>query len=200
MAIFSDNDTFARALRVKLDGFETDIFSNAGDLGDQCDALILHFLDEPNDQLVETASAIGPTLVIADREHMLDLVDAGCRGFLPVSASLEEIEKALLTILEGGAVVPPDLLGSLLGHLVQRHRQHQAIAEELDELTERERQVFELAARGARKEEIGERLFISPSTARTHLQRIYRKLGVHSQSELMGLANRTGEVEAEEET
>ncbi len=61
---------------------------------------------------------------------------------------------------------------------------------DLQELTDREREVFRLAAEGARKDEIGQRLFISPDTARTHLQRVYRKLGVHSQAELIALAAR----------
>ena len=126
-----------------------------------------------------------PTLVIGDEAHLLAAVDAGVRGFLPRDTSLEEVQEAMGLILMGGSVIAPDLLGTLLRHVVDRRRRADTLDENLKELTDRERDVYELAASGARKEEIGERLFISPATARTHLQRVYKKLGVHSQAELI---------------
>ncbi len=99
--------------------------------------------------------------------------------------------------MKGGALVPPDLLGTLLRHLVERQRR--TIDPNLQTLTDREWQVFHLAAQGSRKDEIAEQLFISPATARTHLQRVYRKLGVHSQAELVAIAARAGQLDEEEE-
>jgi DNA-binding NarL/FixJ family response regulator len=148
------------------------------------------------DRLAAVALRV-PTLVLAEESQLIPAVDAGCRGFLTESASLDEIRVAVETILEGGAVVPPDLLGTLLHHVVQRRRERRHV-EALRDLTDREREVFQLAAEGLRKDEIGERLYMSPATARTHLQRIYRKLGVHSQSELMALGIRMSDVEGEE--
>lgn len=139
------------------------------------------------DRLAAIASST-PTLVLAMAEDLIPAVDAGCMGFLSHHASLHEIKEAAMTVLSGGAVVPPDLLGRLLQHLVHRRRSLNRVVG-LDTLTPREREVYQLAVEGLRKEEIGERLFISPGTARTHLQRMYRKLGVHSQAELMALAN-----------
>lgn len=134
---------------------------------------------------LEELAARVPTIVLANENRMIDMVDRGCRGFLSWTASADEIRDAASTVLDGGAVVPPAMLGTLLRHLVQRRRAAETRSSLLDELTDREREVYELAAQGARKDEIGERLFISPATARTHLQRVYRKLGVHSQTELM---------------
>lgn len=128
-----------------------------------------------------------PTLVLGESSQLIDAIEASCRGFLPDSASLEEVGSAVRTILDGGSVVPPDLLGRVLRHLVDRQRRIESNLD-LDVLTEREREVFHLAIAGARKEEIADRLFISPGTARTHLQRLYKKLGVHSQAELIALA------------
>lgn len=140
------------------------------------------------DSLSGSASRV-PTLVLGEPNQLIDSVEASCRGFLPNTAPLEEVRSAVNTILAGGSVVPPDLLGSVLRHLVDRRREELSHLD-LQELTDREREVFRLAAEGARKDEIGQRLFISPDTARTHLQRVYRKLGVHSQAELIALAAR----------
>lgn len=186
VAICSDNDVFNRALRLVLDGSEVQVSPDPSGLEHPVDLLIWRIDGRvPADRLREFAVET-PTLVLAPNDQLMTAVDAGCRGFLDAGTSLDEIAEAVTTVVAGGAVIPPDLLGTLLHHLVERRRQKQAPAE-LDSLTERERQVFELAVEGLRKEEIGRRLYISPATARTHLQRVYRKLGVHSQAELMSL-------------
>jgi DNA-binding NarL/FixJ family response regulator len=146
--------------------------------------------DDDNADGLEDLASRTPTIVLASERRMIDMVDRGCRGFLTWSATAEDIMDAALTVLDGGAVVPPEMLGTLLRHVVQRRRDSTTRSSILDELTDRERQVYELAVQGARKEEIGDKLFISPATARTHLQRVYRKLGVHSQTELMSLNGR----------
>jgi DNA-binding CsgD family transcriptional regulator len=197
VAIQGDSKAFSRALRLVLDDHDVELVHGLDDISSGFDLLVLQAAGELSEEMVHGAAEMAPTLVVADHDGLIDAVDAGCRGFLPSSSSLEEIRNAVDTILEGGAVVPPDLLGALLRHIVDRRRKSHALYEKLSDLTDRERQVFRLAARGARKEEIGNRLFISPATARTHLQRVYRKLGVHSQSELMAMAARMEEPEAE---
>lgn len=168
-----------------------------GDVASDTNALVYRVDGTFEDgELARIASAV-PTVVLGEDEHLVPAVDANCRGFLPRIASLEEIADAVDTVLDGGGVVPPDLLGTLLRHLVDRRRSPVAPPGFAD-LTPREKEVFTLAARGARKEEIGEHLFISPATARTHLQRVYEKLGVHSQAELIALASPTTDPIAEE--
>lgn len=160
------------------------------------DLVVLKVEDEPNDDwLVEIASEY-PLLVVADESHLMRAVDAGGRGFMPSDSSPESLSDAIATMLQGAAVVPPEMLGRVLSHVVELRRARAAEESKLEALTERERQVYELAASGARKDEIGARLFISPATARTHLQRIYRKLGVHSQSELIAIKARSSGREA----
>lgn len=127
-----------------------------------------------------------PVLVVAPEHRFLEMVDAGCRGFVEAGAGLDELMSAVEQVLSGNAAVPHSLLGTLLRHVVTRRR----LASELvADLTNRERQVFELAVNGANKEDIARQLYISPATARTHLQRVYKKMGVHSQTELMALAD-----------
>lgn len=195
VTICSKNDAFNGALRLLLDDFEVHVTSDPEKVAKGSDVLVWRVNSQvPFEQLIEVTSSV-PTLVMTSEDQLISAVDAGCRGFLPDSASLDEIHHAVTTVVEGGAVVPPDLLGTLLHHLVERRRRDQKSSKALAELTEREHEVFQLAIEGLRKQEIAERLYISPDTARTHLQRVYRKLDVHSQSELMALAMRIGEFD-----
>lgn len=177
-----------------LDTVDVTIDTEPEDLDTTPDLLVWR-IDQrlPADRLAAIATST-PTLVLGMPEDLIPAVDAGCMGFLAHHASLDEIRDAAMTVLSGRAVVPPDLLGTLLHHLVQRRRDRIQVAG-LDTLTAREREVYQLAVEGLRKEEIGERLYISPGTARTHLQRVYRKLGVHSQAELMALATQSARGE-----
>ena len=143
---------------------------------------------QPQQDMVVVAARL-PTLAIGPESRMVEAVNAGCRGFVTRDCDPESLSEALRAVAEGGAYIPPAMLGPLLRMVVDRNKVNDV---DLSDLTEREREVFHLAADGARKEEIGERLFISPATARTHLQRVYKKLGVHSQSELMALSRRNG--------
>ncbi|NND03062.1 MAG: response regulator transcription factor [Acidimicrobiia bacterium] len=123
---------------------------------------------------------------------MVELLEAGALGFLPDDAPFETIVDAVGQLAEGHAVVPPAALGTLLRRVVERRRIRAADAEALDELTTREREVFEHAARGRDNDAIAAELFISPATARTHLQRVFKKLGVHTRSEVVAFAARCG--------
>ena len=188
MTVCSENIAFGRALTILLqDAFDVGVVSRLGDVDKGSDVLVYQVDRDPPVAALASVAAGTPTLVLGDPRFLIPSVDANCRGFLPQSAPLEDIRHAVISLVDGGAVVPPDLLGTVLRHLVDRRRMT-SVSLGLDELTDREREVFWLAARGARKDEIGEALFISPATARTHLQRLYRKLGVHSQAELMALA------------
>ncbi len=196
VTIRSANLSWARAIRHVLPEFEVTIEDAA--TPDTMERGIRIWRSEIGEEDLLGPSIGGTTLVVAPASYLIPAVDAGCRGFLPESASLDQVRKAVLELSEGGAVIPPDLLGTLLRHLVDRRRAGAGANAALADLTDREREVFHLAARGASRDEIAERLYISPATARTHLQRIYRKLGVHSQAQLVGLAIEIGELEAKE--
>jgi DNA-binding NarL/FixJ family response regulator len=194
--ICSDNDAFNMGLRLMFDGTEVDVSRDPTQIDMPVDVLIWRLDgDVPGDVLHEI-SELTPTLVLAPADQLMAALDAGCRGFLNADASLDEIVGAARTVADGGAVIPSDLLGTVLHHLVERRRQRRPHVD-LSSLTDRETEVFDLAAEGLRKEEIAERLYISPATARTHLQRVYRKLGIHSQAELMSLTVKVGGGEEE---
>lgn len=132
--------------------------------------------------------AIGPN----DMELMLELLEDGALGYLPDDSGFSEISRAVEHLLDGHAVVPPAALGTLLRRVVERRRVRREDAEALESLTPREREVFEYAARGRDNEAIADALFISPATARTHLQRVFKKLDIHSRAEAVAFAARCG--------
>lgn len=130
-----------------------------------------------------------PLLVIGpdDEDSMLAAIELGAMGYVVVSATSDDIRAAAELVASGSAVIPPMMLGALLRHTVRRRHQLTGIQERLAVLTNRERQVIEQLARGEARSTIAHRLYISPATVRTHIQRAMAKLGVHSQNELMAL-------------
>jgi DNA-binding NarL/FixJ family response regulator len=92
----------------------------------------------------------------------------------------------------------PDELIARIRRLLIRSAPRQApaapVARQSFRLTRRERDVLELLGRGASQEEMASRLFISPKTVATHIQRILVKLGVHSRAEAVAFAYRNGLV------
>jgi DNA-binding NarL/FixJ family response regulator len=127
-----------------------------------------------------------------DAESMVAAVEAGARGYVSVNQPVAEMLMAIRTVAGGGASVPDDLLGALLSHVVRRRRVRESLQARLDTLTPREMEIFRAAARGLDKAAIGQLLFISSETARTHLGRVRRKLGVSSHAGLVALAAECG--------
>ncbi len=129
---------------------------------------------------------------VEDPEAMLSALESGADGYAVMEEGLDKLIDAIRTVASGAASIPPTLLGHLLRDVVQRRRAEREALELLEQLTPREREVFELAARGYRHVEVAEELYISAETARTHLQRGFSKLDVHSRAELVALAARCG--------
>ena len=123
---------------------------------------------------------------------MLVSVEAGALGYADVEAPFEHLVEAIKSVMQGVPVIPPLLLGSLLRHVVERQRGHRRARERLVVLSDRERQVFELTARGCDRQAVATELFISPATVRTHVQNAFRKLNLHSVAELVALAAECG--------
>jgi DNA-binding NarL/FixJ family response regulator len=127
-----------------------------------------------------------------DEQALLHAMEGGVDGYAidaGVGAGVGECVRALA---RGESVIPRTMLGPLLRHLIERRRHAEGAAEQLAELTPREREVLRLLADGRDQREIASDLFISPDTARTHIQRVLRKLDVHSRAEAIELVQRTG--------
>ena len=144
-----------------------------------------------------TIDALPPDLPVlgvgpSESEAMLAAFEAGAQGYVDISASPSEIVDAARSVASGTAVVSPPLLGPLLRAVVDRRRKERSQRASLAVLTRREREVFELAAKGFTRSELATELVISTATARTHLQKLMAKLDIHSQAELVALAARCG--------
>jgi two-component system, NarL family, response regulator DevR len=124
-----------------------------------------------------------------DEGSLLHAIETGVDGYITDGAG---IGAAIEALARGESVIPPSMLGPLLRQLIERRREAAAAAEQLIKLTPREREVLCLLVEGRDQNTISASLFISPETTRTHIQRVMRKLGVHSRTEAVALVERTG--------
>jgi len=115
-------------------------------------------------------------------EDVVAIVRAGARGYVTKTISPEELGEAIQRVHDGDAVFSPKLAGFVLDAFSSI-----AIVDidpELDQLTDREREVLRHIARGYTYKEIGERLFISVKTVETHVSAVLRKLQLSNRHEL----------------
>lgn len=123
----------------------------------------------------------------ADPNTLVRAMEAGADGFVSRDARLDDIVQAVRAVAGGESSIPPRMLGRLLRELVTRRREHDAVLERFSRLSRREREVVALLGEGCGGPEIAAALVISPHTARTHVQNVLSKLGVHSRVEVVDL-------------
>jgi DNA-binding NarL/FixJ family response regulator len=126
-------------------------------------------------------------------EYVYQALRAGAAGFLVKDTEPEDLLHGVRVAARGDALLSPAITRRLIGEFVSRPLGHGPAAA-LDALTNREREVMALAARGLSNEEIAERLVISPITAKTHISRAMTKLGAHDRAQLVVLAYESGLV------
>jgi DNA-binding NarL/FixJ family response regulator len=127
-----------------------------------------------------------------DPDILASAVEAGASGYLTKASPLTELVDAIRSVHRGDTLVPSRMLGSLLERLIRRRQEHDEALRRLSRLTSREREVLTLLAQGGDNDSIAQVLVISPQTARTHIQNVLVKLGVHSRLEAAALAIQNG--------
>jgi two-component system NarL family response regulator len=121
-----------------------------------------------------------------DDETLFAALRAGAIGYLPKEMALTRLPDALLGVLDGEAAVPRDATARLLGELRRPHRGHRP-GHGGPNLTSRETDVLELLLEGLGTTEIGQRLFLTPPTVRSHVAAVMRKHGVRDRDALRAI-------------
>jgi DNA-binding NarL/FixJ family response regulator len=121
-----------------------------------------------------------------------DAFEAGASGYVLKSDGPETLVDAILTVSRGERYVAPALIGSLSTLEVQRSKSNDV----LTVLTEREREIFRLAAQCLPARDIAREVCIARKTVDSHLYRINHKLGLHNLAELVRLAADLGMLPA----
>jgi DNA-binding NarL/FixJ family response regulator len=128
-------------------------------------------------------------------EYVFEALQAGASGFLLKDAEPEELIRAVRVAAAGDALLSPSVTRRLIADYARRPRPRRLSSAGLQVLTEREREVMALVARGLSNEEIAGRLVLSPLTAKTHVSRILAKLEARDRAQLVMLAYEFGLVQ-----
>ena len=126
-------------------------------------------------------------------EHVFEALRSGASGFLVKDTEPTELLRAVRTVAGGAALLSPRATRSLIEEYATRARPVPP-TRDLRVLTDREREVMAVVAEGLSNDQIAERLFISPATAKTHVNRAMTKLGARDRAQLVVLAYETGLV------
>ena len=116
-------------------------------------------------------------------EDVIGTIRAGARGYVTKTITGPELVAAIDRVASGDAVFSPRLAGFVLDAFAGTI-EVAAVDTDLDRLTEREREVMRLIARGYSYKEVGAELFISTKTVETHMSSVLRKLQLSSRHEL----------------
>ncbi|HXB58265.1 MAG TPA: response regulator transcription factor [Candidatus Acidoferrales bacterium] len=138
--------------------------------GVECTAKIKEIM--PNLQIIIVT-------VYEDSDRIFQALRAGACGYLLKRARPEKIIAAILEAHEGGVPMTPEIARKVIGQF----RQQAAAVTQMEDLTDREREVLDLVMRGYGNKVIAEQLGVTVAAVKWHLQHIYEKLHVHSRTE-----------------
>jgi DNA-binding NarL/FixJ family response regulator len=127
-------------------------------------------------------------------EYVFEALRAGASGFALKSRPLEELLSGIRTVAGGEALLAPSVTRRLITHFADSPRSTPGRLHGQDELTDREREVLMLVARGLSNAEVAATLHVTLPTAKTHVSRILTKLGARDRTQLVILAYEAGIV------
>jgi DNA-binding NarL/FixJ family response regulator len=207
--IVDDHAMFRAGVRAEL-GTSVDVVAEAADVDEAIAAIVEHHPDVvlldvhlPGGGGVEVMRrlAASPRPTSSDREtrflalsvsdaaeDVIGTIRGGARGYVTKTITGPELVDAIRRVSEGDAVFSPRLAGFVLDAFAGTI-EISAVDEDLDRLTEREREVMRLIARGYAYKEVARELFISIKTVETHMSSVLRKLQLSSRHELTRWAN-----------
>ncbi|WP_348787869.1 response regulator transcription factor [Leifsonia sp. NPDC080035] len=128
-------------------------------------------------------------------EYVYDALQAGASGFLLKDAPPADLVQAVRVVAAGEALLAPRVTKRLLERFAQQRPTGGGKALRLADLTEREREILVLVGRGCSNAEIAGELFIAEQTVKTHVSRVFAKLGLRDRVQAVILAFDAGLVE-----
>lgn len=140
-----------------------------------------------------------------DKQYFMEMLSAGASGYITKQAAADDLVAAIRAVAAGQVYLQPALARWLLEDYQRLAKQEETQVKPIDNgtpavgletLSQREREVLELVGQGWNNQQIGERLGLSPKTIARHRERIMNKLNMHSRTELVKFAIRTGLIEA----
>jgi DNA-binding NarL/FixJ family response regulator len=130
--------------------------------------------------------------MMLDEEHVAQALEAGAVGYVAKEQAAQEVFQAIRVVAAGKRYLSPLIPPSVLEEYMRQRARGEPGQTPLRSLTNREREIFDLAVRGHSNESIAQNLTISRRTVETHRGRILRKLGAHSAADLVRIAARHG--------
>ena len=147
-------------------------------------------------QLMRTGAPVTRVVVLTTFDvdsHVYDALRAGASGFLLKNAAPEDLVRAIRSTAEGAGLIDPAVTRRVVEEFARGSRPAQVPAR-VSSLTEREREVLELVARGASNAEAAAHLVVSEATVKTHVARILAKLGLRDRVHIVVFAYEHGLV------
>jgi len=146
--------------------------------------------------------------VHADKQYFMKMMAVGASGYITKQAAADELVAAIQAVASGNIYLQPALARWLLDDYqrlakniasssLKEKEEKSKDAVDLDTLSQRERQVLELVGEGLNNHDIGKKLALSPKTIARHRERIMKKLNMHSRTEMVKFAIRTGLISLE---
>jgi DNA-binding NarL/FixJ family response regulator len=123
--------------------------------------------------------------------NLVEALKSGGRAYILKGVAGKELVRILRAVHNGESYLPPALAASLLLDLSQKRGKDRSQTGELEELTERERQILELLGTGLSNKEIGAKLFLSEKTVKHYVTNILQKLQVHNRVEAALIAQKS---------
>ncbi|GAB3199410.1 response regulator transcription factor [Nocardioides hungaricus] len=202
VVVVDDHAMFRRGVRAELESAgegAVEVLAEAADVDEAVAAveahrpavvlLDVHLPGGGGVEVMRRAQAATPdtrylALSVSDAaEDVIGTIRGGARGYVTKTITGPELVSAIRRVAEGDAVFSPRLAGFVLDAF-SGTIEVAAVDEDLDRLTEREREVMRLIARGYAYKEVAKELFISIKTVETHMSSVLRKLQLSSRHEL----------------
>jgi RNA polymerase sigma factor (sigma-70 family) len=128
-------------------------------------------------------------------DYVFDALRAGASGFLVKDSPPDRLLGAVHLVSRGDALLDPAITRTVIEEFARQPAHRRELAARLDDLTDREREVFSLIARGLSNAEIAAELVVSEGTVKTHVAHVLLKLDLRDRVQAVIYAYESGEVQ-----